>query len=341
MNGKRYRVAQWATGHSGMRSLQGVLEHPDFDLVGVYVYSQSKAGRDAGELCGKPPAGVVTTRDIEDIIAAEPDCVLYMPTRANLDDLCRLLAAGANIVTLVSDFHHVASLDSDVRERIEAACERSGASLYATGPSPGWITEIFPLALTALQRRLDRLVIEEFADLSQRDSPEMLANLFGGDPEAVDAAGFAHHVSRAFVPSLRQLADGLAVPLDEEFAITGEVATATKALKIGGLTIEAGTIAAWRFEVAGLRGGEPFMIFRSLWYVTKELDVDWDLRGHSAHVVIDGDAPFDIDIRFTHEDGAWPGYTVPVCLNAVPSVCDAPQGIRTTVDLPRIVAKFA
>ena len=33
-----------------------------------------------------------------------------------------------------------------------------------------------------------------------------------------------------------------------------------------------------------------------------------------------------------------PGYTAHRAVNAVPVVCGAPPGIRTTVDLPRVVA---
>ncbi len=76
---KRYRVAEWGTGHSGMASLPAVIEHPSFDLVGVRVYSDQKAGRDAGELCGLGPKGVIATKNIDDIIAAKPECVVYMP----------------------------------------------------------------------------------------------------------------------------------------------------------------------------------------------------------------------------------------------------------------------
>jgi len=48
----RYRVVQWATGNIGSHSLRGVIAHPNLDLVGLYVYSEDKEGRDAGELCG-------------------------------------------------------------------------------------------------------------------------------------------------------------------------------------------------------------------------------------------------------------------------------------------------
>ena len=49
---KPIRVVQWATGNIGTRSLRGVIEHPDLELVGVYVYGEDKIGRDVGE----PPA---------------------------------------------------------------------------------------------------------------------------------------------------------------------------------------------------------------------------------------------------------------------------------------------
>ena len=69
-----YKVVQWATGNIGARSLRGVVEHPDMTLTGLFVYSPEKEGRDAGELCGLRPTGVVATGDIEDIIGLDEIC---------------------------------------------------------------------------------------------------------------------------------------------------------------------------------------------------------------------------------------------------------------------------
>jgi hypothetical protein len=33
MTDKRYRVAHWGTGHSGMPALRALIEHPTFELV--------------------------------------------------------------------------------------------------------------------------------------------------------------------------------------------------------------------------------------------------------------------------------------------------------------------
>ena len=214
MSGGRYRVVQWATGNIGLRSLQAVIEHPELELVGLYVYSEAKAGQDAGELCGLAPVGVRATRDLDEIVALQPDCVLYMGDRADMDVLCRLLESGANVVSTRSEFHRPDSLDPELRERIEAACAKGNSSLYSTGSSPGFITEALPLALLSLQRRLDRLTIEEFADMSSRNSPEMIFDLmgYGRDPSHFDPRGVELHGGASFAGSLRLIADALVPP---------------------------------------------------------------------------------------------------------------------------------
>ena len=60
-----YRVIQWATGNVGRAAIEGVLAHPDLELVGAYVYSAAKAGRDVGEICGIGPIGVTATNDVD------------------------------------------------------------------------------------------------------------------------------------------------------------------------------------------------------------------------------------------------------------------------------------
>ena len=49
------RVVHWGTGNTGRLALRGVLQHPDLELVGLYVHNPDKVGRDAGELIGSGP----------------------------------------------------------------------------------------------------------------------------------------------------------------------------------------------------------------------------------------------------------------------------------------------
>ncbi len=211
MTGPRtYRVVQWATGNIGSRSLRAVIEHPRLELAGVWVSSGDKAGRDAGDLCGLGPTGIVATSDIESILALGADCVLFMQQGCDVDAICALLEVGANVVATCGEFHHPAGMDPALRERVEAACAQGGASIHSTGVSPGFISEAVPIVLTSLQRRLDRLRIEEFADLSSRNSPELLFQLMGfaNEPSSFDPGRWAHG-AHAFGPSLRVVGDAL------------------------------------------------------------------------------------------------------------------------------------
>ena len=342
MTPRTYRVVQWATGNIGTRALRAVIEHPHLELAGVYVHSDAKAGRDAGELCGLPPTGVAATQDIDKIIALGADCVLYMPQGCDVGQVCRLLSSGANIVTTRGEFHRPASLDPAVRARVEEACTRGGTSVHSTGSSPGFISEALPIVLTSLQRRLDCLTIDEFADLSTRNSPELLFGImgFGAQPDAFDRRRFRHG-RVAFGPSLELLADALSLPLDGIEA-GGEVAVARSPVTIAAGSLAAGTVAAQRMEVTGMRNGRPLLRFRANWYCTTDLSPAWDLRATGWRVLVEGDTPLDVAIHFPVPAERYaavsPGYTAHRAVNAVPVVCAAPPGIRTTVDLPQVIA---
>jgi 2,4-diaminopentanoate dehydrogenase len=337
-----FRVVQWATGNIGTYALRAVVEHPQLDLAGVYVHSESKVGRDAGELCGIDPVGVVATGSVDEVVALGADCVLYMPAACDMDEVCRLLAAGTNVVTTRGEFHRPASLDPAVRERVEAACAAGGTSIHSTGSSPGFISEAVPLVLTSIQRRLDGLTIDEFADLSQRNSPELLFGLMGfGKPPADDGGARAGHLLGAFGPSLQVLAEALGLPLDGVEA-SSEMAVALKAVEIAAGTIEAGTVGAQRVTVSGMRDGRALLRFRANWYCTADVEVDWDLGPTGWRVTVDGDAPLHVEMRFPvpleRMAATTPAYTANRAVNAVPVVCAAEPGIRTTVDLPQVIS---
>jgi len=339
------RVAQWATGNIGTRALQHVIEHPELELAALYVHSAEKSGHDAGEICGLGATGVLATNDIADVIAAKPDCVLYMPRSTNVDELCQLLAAGINVVSTCGVFHHPPSIDPEIRARVEAACTAGSTSIHSTGSSPGFVTEALPLVLTSIQRRLDRLTIDEFADLSPRNSPGLLFDVMGfGKPPGESDPNRTAHLRDSFGPSLRMLADALSIPLDSVES-SGSIAVTTRKVEIAAGTLEAGTVAAQRTTVSGMRNGRELLCFRATWFCTTEIDQPWDLLSTGWKVFVEGDAPLDIDIRFPldlEQMGAvTPGYTANRAVNAIPYVCAAAPGIRSITDLPQILTRLS
>jgi 4-hydroxy-tetrahydrodipicolinate reductase len=354
--GERLRVVQWATGHIGRRALREVIRHPALDLVGVLVYDPEKDGVDAGELCSEASTGITATTNRAAMLAVDADCALYMPRASGaganragltdeelLDDVATLLESGTNVITTCTPlFGGCARMGEAGRERVLAACERGRSSLYATGSSPGFNTDAFPFALLSMQRQVESVEIEEFGDLSRRDSPHMLFEQmrFGKPLGEFDPNRRARHLLDEYGPSLRQLAEAAGLVVDEWTAF-GEVAAARHDTKIVAGEIPAGTAAAQRATVAGRRNGVDVVSFTPYSYCTTEIDPAWELQRSGWRVRVCGDAPFDVQLGLPFpldQLGSYvPAYSANRPVNAIPYVCAAPPGIVFTEDLPPIM----
>src|SRR5215831_3361183 len=131
-----YRVIQWSTGNVGKLALRGIINHPELELVGLWVHGADKVGRDAGELCGIAPVGVKATNDTDALLALDADCVSYTATgdlrpAEAVDDMCRILASGKNVVaTSVVPLVYPPAADPSIVARLEAACRAGGTSCF-------------------------------------------------------------------------------------------------------------------------------------------------------------------------------------------------------------------
>ncbi len=104
-------------------------------------------------------------------------------------------------------------------------------------------------------------------------------------------------------------------------------------------------MAAQRTTVSAMRRGKAVLSFTATWYCTADLNEAWDLRETGWRIEVEGDAPLDVDLRMPipleRMAAASPGYTAHRAVNAVPAVCAASPGIRTSVDLPQIIADLS
>jgi len=140
-----------------------------------------------------------------------------MPRSLDLDNVVELLESGTNIVTTRGElFGGGRRLGDSGRAEVLAACRRGGSPIYATGSSPGFITDALLFALLSMQRRVDSIEIEEFANLSRRNSPTLLFELMGfGQPLASFDADRSSYLLAEFAPPLAALAEAAVLPIDE------------------------------------------------------------------------------------------------------------------------------
>ena len=346
---KTYRVVQWAAGTVGRCAMRAVIRHPKMELVGLKVFSDSKVGQDIGRLAGLDKSvGINATQSLEEVIASKPDCVLYMQEGFYIDDMCRLLEAGINLVTTRSEFFNTKAMNAEHWQRLEAACQKGSSSLFATGSSPGFITVVMPLAMLYMSRRLDCLTIDEYADVPATCSLEMITQVMGFGSAPLE--GGVHplmleHMSEGFAQSLTTVADVCGIKLDG-FESKGEVALAEQPIPLSDdFVIEKATVAALRITVAGMRDGKPVLKFRANWYCSQDVDQDWDLKEMGWRVNIETDTPMLLDITFPRiEDQVlseqMAGHTAHPAVNAIPYVCEAKPGICTNLDMPHIAPWF-
>jgi hypothetical protein len=346
-----YRVIQWATGGVGKAAIEGVLDHPELELVGCWVYGPGKDGRDVGELLGRAPLGVRATRDVEALLALRADCVLYSPLTANPREMRRILESGKNVVTPLGWFYPFGS--KSVAE-MEAACRKGGVTLHGTGIHPGGITERFPLAISSLSRAVRHVRAEEWSDIRTYGAPAVIGDvmLFGKTPEEAARSPMLKLLSGGFLQSIDMLVAALGFAADSERRAFHEMAVATAPIDSPIGAIAPGRVAAQRFTWQATVRGEPVVTARVNWLMGESsLEPAWSFgpEGERFEVEVSGDPSVKTTFHGLHPESIASGLrrnpgivaTAMQCVSAIPAVCRAEPGIRTYLDLPSYHGKAA
>ena len=342
------RVVVWSTGGVGSNAIRAVARRPDLDLVGVWVHTADKVGRDAGELAGISSLGIPATGDVDALIALRPDCVIYAasgPERGGgaVPDYERLLAAGINVVTTTStELVFPPAADEALRVRLEAAARAGDASLYASGIFPGFASDELALTLTTLSSNIRTLrLIEVSLNDHYPVAEAMMDGLgFARDLDFEPFIAWPGVIPMVWEGPIRLIARGLGVELDE---IQGRLdrQITPRELNVAFGTVPAGTVGAVRTTATGIVNGKEAIVLDHVIRMARDVAPDWPNSENDATymVAIEGDP--DIECRLTlgppagHDAGeAAMTATAMRIVNAVPFVVDAPSGLLSSLDLP-------
>ena len=337
MSEKTYRVIQWSTGVVGQTALRHFIENPAIDLVGVYVTNPEKVGRDAGDLVGLPPTGVIATDDVDKLLALDADCVLFAGLRQDLDLYCRILRSGKNLISPAGPFAPMERYRAEF-DRIEAVCLEGGTSYHGCGVHPGFSGDLLPLTLTRLMNRIDRIEVTEVIDKLRNPMIYIEVMGFGRDPEELLAkpsrSAEAPHI---FSQSMNMVVESLGKTI-EKLTTRLEVAKATQDIPYPNGVIRTGTVAGQHYEWTAWVEGAPFMTYHFYWTMGEHIDPLWDNGDSCYRVVIEGDPPLEMRLMGgVAADGRRPFLGLPwtalLGATAVPAVCDARPGVVTHLDL--------
>ncbi len=346
-----YKVIQWATGGVGRAAIEAVLDHPDLELVGCWVHSEAKSGKDVGEILGIDRVGVTATNDMHDILAMEADCVVYTPLFPTEQEVLDLLASGKNVVTSVGWVYPFKTMDLTA---INEACQQGNSALHGTGIHPGGMTERFPLTLSALSRAITHVQIDEYSDIRTYGAPNVVRDmmLFGHTPEDARKSPMVQFMSHGFMQSIDMVADELGFNLDPKKRTIHDLSVATAPIDSPIGIIPAGHVAAQKFTWQGLVNDEPVITATVSWLMGEEnLEPGWAFgpEGPRYEIAVSGDPDMQMIIHGCHPHSVEAGLernegivvTALHCVSAIPYLCEAGPGVKTYLDLPLISGRAA
>lgn len=346
----------WSTGGVGSNAVEAIHRRPDLDLVGVWVHSPDKDGRDVGELIGVDPIGVAATTDADALIAMTPDCVVYAASGPDRDagavpDYVRLLRAGINVVSTSSTslVYPPAYYSPDWLAQLEAAAESGGASFYVSGIFPGFASDQLALLMTTQSKSIRTITVTEVALNDHYPVADVMMDGMGfGRPldfePMLKTPGF---IELAWKAPIHLIAAGLGVEVDEVRGSLDRRLT-DRVIEVAFGTIPAGTCGAVRTRAAGVVNGREAIVVDHIIRMARDVAPDWLSSDFDAtyRVDIEGDPDIHCAMTMGAAEGHGAGHaamaaTAMRVVNAIPFVVDAPPGLLSSLDVPTTLPRYA
>ena len=342
------RVVVWSTGGVGSIAIDAIRRRPDLELVGVWVHSPDKVGKDAGELAGGDALGITATNDAEALIALAPDCVVYAASGPDRDgaavpDYVRLLAAGINVVSTSSTslVHPPSYFAPNWRDELDAAAKTGQASFYASGIFPGFASDQLALLMTTQSKSIRRITASEVALNDHYPVADVMMDGMGfGRPldfePMLKTPGF---IEMAWKAPIYLMASGLGVEVERvRGSLDREVTDRDIEVAFG--TIKAGTVGAVRTRAAGVVNGHEAIVIEHVIRMARDVAPAWPTSECDAtyRVDIEGDPDIHCELTLGAAEGHAAGHaamtaTAMRVVNAIPYVVDAPPGLLSSLDI--------
>jgi hypothetical protein len=352
INDRVYKVIVWGTGGVGKYAIRTIADRPNLELAGAWVHSPAKDGKDVGELAGIELAGITATRNIDALLATAADCVMYAAPagprpREALQDFCRILSSGKNIVTtsLPGLVYEKGSLSERFLEPIRAATREGGSTVFSSGIEPGFGCDLFPISLMTMSHKVYSVRGIEITNYSNYPVEFDVRELFGfGQP--LDYQGGLKRpgvLTWGWGAAVTMVADALGVHLDE-IRETCEFLPTPRRLETACGIIEAGTVGATYARCVGVVDGVEVITIEHVDRMADDLAPDWPTGRTGGtdgiwRVIIDGEPSFEGEFEVGFRDGESANdhgllATGMRAVNAIPWVCEAQPGIVDALHLP-------
>jgi hypothetical protein len=260
--------------------------------------------------------------------------------------MVRILEAGINVVSTAA-FITGHSLGAG-RDRLIAACEQGGVSIFGSGINPGFANMLAIIA-GGICDRVDSVTMLESADSTGYDSPETEIKVGFGRP--IDDPALPEMVqdgTAVFEDAVRLVAGGLGIELTDVRCVA-EFAAAPEDVVMTSWTIDKGCVAGVSASWQGWVDDRKVVDMRVRWRKGPSLEPNWEV-GEGYLVEIQGQPAVRLKMEIfpppdfvakTFDDFMVLGMimTAMPAIDAIPAVCAAAPGIVTYLDLPLVTPR--
>ncbi|MFK7897764.1 MAG: dihydrodipicolinate reductase [Myxococcota bacterium] len=344
-----HRVIQWGTGNVGFHSLRHLIQHPDYELVGVHAHSEAKQGKDAAQLCGlDAETGVLATNDVDALLALNADVVVYTvkaETRPHevIPELARILASGANVASTSMIYLIYPPFAQAMGEPLENACKEGNTTFYVSGIDPGFSGDVLPLSALQMADQIDEIRVQELCDYSTYEDPEFtgVSFGFGRTAEYTPPLAMPGVLRTGWGGMVQMVADRLGLELDEIRESFDRYYT-PEAFDTPMMHVPKDTCSAVRFQLEGIAKGRPVVVTEHVNRLNEASAPEWPQppagRPGVHRCIVKGNPTVQLECFVTGEDGdhntGGVQSTAMRVINAIPALCDHAPGLISTLDLP-------
>jgi 4-hydroxy-tetrahydrodipicolinate reductase len=350
------KVVHAGTGPVGLAALDGILNHPELELAGMFVQSPEKIGKDAGSFVARSPTGVITTNDWDALVALKADCLSYHANSIGREveaanDVCRFLEAGTNAVTTsVFAWAYPPDVPPDFA-KVHDACAKGRSSAFFSGSDPGWGTTDLALAALAMADKVDFIRVGRYGYWGGWGAEYVCRYYygFGQPPDFTPMLISGGFLKQNWGPALKHICAAIGVSIDG-WNVVWETAQVDHDTQCGFGIVKAGSNAALRTELQALHEGRPVAVFAHVDRAAEDAGPDWE-KPHTPGAVafrieVEGDHSYMIEFTSVAGKGRRAALTpterlvvsgkstaMPT-INAIPAVCRAPPGLLGPLDVP-------
>jgi len=324
---KKIRAIQYGIGPIGASILKLMREKDAIEIMGAIDNDPSKIGKDLGEVVGASdaPWGVKVSGDAKGILEQSADVVMHTTSSSLPKVVEQLLAAlevGSCVVSTCEELSYPFRTYPELAAQLDKSAKENGVALVGTGVNPGFVMDKLIITLAAVSQRIDHAKALRIVDASTRREPlqkKIGAGLSVEEFRARVQEGTIKHVG--LPESVAMVADSLGLRIDQ-ITETIEPKVASERVETEFLAVEAGQAAGVHQIARGLADGKELVYMELQMYVGAKDPADTvELQGHpNISLTIPGGSHGDIA-------------TASVAVNSIPSILDAPSGLRTSREL--------